>query len=212
VTGADLGFVHRFVDEAPGGPAATLLLLHGTGGNEDDLLPLGRMLWPGAAVLSPRGKVLEGSMPRFFRRLAEGVFDVDDLIARTHELVEFVASAAKHYRRDPGHFVAVGFSNGANIAASALLLHPGLFAAAVLFRPMVPLVPDPLPDLTGTPVFIGAGRADPIVPPEQTERLAALLGACKATVTLKWQAGGHGLGTADIETARDWLSGIETRR
>ncbi len=208
MTGADLGFVHRFADAAPGGSAVTLLLLHGTGGNEDDLLPLGRLLRPGAALLSPRGKVLEASMPRFFRRLAEGVFDLDDLTLRTHELADFVAAAAGHYGFGPGQVVAVGFSNGANIAASTLLLRPGVLDAAILFRPMVPLVPDPLPDLAGTPVFISAGRADPLIPAPQTERLTDLLGACGAAVTLQWQPGGHGLGTADVEAARDWLSRV----
>jgi predicted esterase len=206
VTGTDLGFVHRFVEAAPAGPETTLVLLHGTGGNEDDLLPLGRLLLPGAAMLSPRGKVVEGSMPRFFRRLAEGVFDVDDLIARTHELADFVVAAAHRSGRDPERLVAVGFSNGANIAASTLLLRPQVFRAAILFRPMVPLVPDALPDLTQTPVFIGAGRSDPIVPAAQTERLASLLSECGATVTLRWQPGGHGLSAADVEAARDWLS------
>jgi len=202
------GFVHRFVAPSEAPAPTTLLLLHGTGGNEDDLVPLGRMLAPGAALLSPRGQVMEGAMPRFFRRLAEGVFDLDDLTHRTHELADFVAAAAGHYRFDPARVVAVGFSNGANIAASALLLRPGVLGAAILFRPMVPLVPDPLPDLTGTPVFIGAGRADSVVPAPDTERLADLLGSCGAAVTLRWQPGGHGLGTADVEAARDWLSGV----
>jgi predicted esterase len=206
VTDAGLGFVHRFVEAASTSPGTTLVLLHGTGGNENDLIPLGRMLLPETAMLSPRGKVLEGSMPRFFRRLAEGVFDVDDLRARTHELADFVTAAATHYRRDPAQLVAVGFSNGANIAACALLLRPDVFRGAVLLRPMVPLVPERLPDLSRTPVFIGAGRTDPIVPAAQTERLADLLKTCGAPVTVRWQPGGHGLGTADVEAARDWLS------
>jgi predicted esterase len=207
-SGPALGFAHRFVDPGPGGQATTLLLLHGTGGSEDDLLPLGRMLRPGAAILSPRGKVLEGSMPRFFRRLAEGVFDLDDLAARTHELADFVVAGAARYRFDPAHIVAVGFSNGANIAASLLLLRPGVLRAAVLFRPMVPLVPDPLPDLAGTPVFIGAGSADPLVPAAQTERLDEVLRACGAAVTVHWQPSGHGLGTGDVEAAKAWLAAL----
>ncbi len=153
MTGDDLGFVHRFVPapESAQPPPAALLLLHGTGGDEDDLVPLGRALVPGWALVSPRGKVLEGGAPRFFRRLAEGVFDQEDLVARTHELAGFVEAAAVEYGLDRDRIVAVGFSNGANIGASLLLLHPGLLAGAVLLRAMVPFEPDPLPDLTGTP-------------------------------------------------------------
>src|SRR5437588_9417037 len=147
-------FIHEFV---PGSSERTLLLLHGTGGNERDLIPLGHELDPGAALLSPRGKVLEHGMPRFFRRLAEGVFDLEDLTRRTHELADFVADAATRYGFDPRNVIAVGFSNGANIAASLLLLRPETLAAAVLFRPMIPLVPETLPDLSRVPVFIAAG-------------------------------------------------------
>src|SRR3954466_207184 len=142
----DLGFVHRFERGArPSLPP--LLILHGTGGNEDDLLPLGKMIAPGAALLSPRGKVLEHGMPRFFRRLAEGVFDEEDLKLRARELAEFVRAAAAQYRFDAGRVTAVGYSNGANIASAMLLLAPGVLSRAVLFRAMVPLVPDPLPAL-----------------------------------------------------------------
>ena len=133
----DLGFVHRFLPpEDESGP--TLLLLHGTGGNEEDLIPLGEALAPGAAVLSPRGKVSEHGAPRFFRRLAEGVFDHEDLLFRTHELADFVEAAAEEYGFDRSKLVAVGYSNGANVAGSTILLHPGLLRAAVLFRAMVP--------------------------------------------------------------------------
>ncbi len=202
----DLGFIHRFVPAAEQtGESRTLLLLHGTGGNEDDLLPLGRDLLPGAALLSPRGKVLERGMPRFFRRLAEGVFDQEDLRLRTQELARFVQAAATAYGLDPRKVAAVGYSNGANIAASLLLQEPGTLAAAVLFHPMVPFVPDPLPDLTGTPVFMGAGRADPMVPQENTEGLAELLRQAGAAVTLEWQAGGHQLSGGEVEAARQWI-------
>lgn len=202
-TSESLQFVHRFV---PGeSTAPTLLLLHGTGGSESDLLELGQSLIPTAALLSPRGKVLEQGMPRFFRRLAEGVFDLDDLRLRTHELADFVAAAAAHYGFDPQHVIAVGYSNGANIAASTLLLRPGVLRAAVLFRPMVPLVPEELPDLSGTEVFISAGRADPIVPQQQTGQLALLLQSAGAVVTLEWQSGGHALGLNELEIAREWL-------
>ena len=203
------GFAHRFVS-AEGEDPDTLLLLHGTGGNEDDLLPLGRMVHGTAALLSPRGKVLEHGMPRFFRRLAEGVFDEEDLINRTHELAGFVEKAATEYGLDRGRIWAVGFSNGANIAASLLLLHPGLLAGAVLLRAMVPLEPDPVPDLSGTPVYLAAGRSDPIVPAENTERLAGLLTKAGADVTLDWQPGGHGIGQTEVEASRDWISSALT--
>ncbi len=201
----DLDFVHRFVPaEEPGAP--TLLLLHGTGGNEDDLLPLGRMIDERAALLSPRGKVLEHGMPRFFRRLAEGVFDHEDLVNRTHELAGFIKQATNGYDLDPGRLYAVGFSNGANIAASLLLLHPGLLAGAILLRAMTPFKLETLPDLTGTPVYLAAGRSDQMVPPEDTERLAELLREAGAEITLDWQPGGHGIGRAEVEAARSWFT------
>jgi predicted esterase len=191
--------------DPPRPDAPTLLLLHGTGGTEEDLVPLGSMMAPGAALLSPRGKVLEGRMPRFFRRLAEGVFDLEDLVARTHELADFVERATTAYGLDAGRISGLGFSNGANIGASLLLLHPGLLRGAALLRPMVPLEPSPLPDLTGTAALLAAGRDDPLVAPEDTERLAALLQRAGADVTLSWSPGGHGLLPEDIETTRAWL-------
>ncbi len=199
-----LSFVHHYQPgAAPGAP--TLLLLHGTGGNEQDLLPLAPELMLEAGVLSPRGKVLEHGMPRFFRRLAEGVFDLEDLRLRTAELADFVTAAAEHYRFDPARVIAVGFSNGANMAASLLLLRPGALHGAVLFRAMVPLVPDPLPSLPRTPVLVSSGRADPIVPAAETERLVTLLRDAGADVTLAWQAAGHHLVKEDVIRARDWL-------
>ena len=205
-----LGFVHRFIPaEEPGAP--TLLLLHGTGGDEKDLLPIGRMFDERAALLSPRGKVLESGMPRFFRRLAEGIFDHEDLVNRTHELAEFVEVAADEYSIDLNRLFAVGFSNGANIAASLLLLHSGLLAGAVLLRAMVPFEPETPPDLSGTPVYLAAGRSDQLVPPENTERLAELLRSAGAEVTLDWQPGGHGIGRAEIEAARRWLTETASR-
>jgi len=204
-TPPDLGFVHRFVP-APGGPGApTLLLLHGTGGNEDDLLPLGRAVAPQAALLSPRGKVLEGAMPRFFRRLAGGVFDHEDLILRTHELAGFLERAVGRYGIDPARLIALGFSNGANIAASLLLLHPGALRAAVLLRPMIPFEPDPPPDLSGVSVLVAAGRMDAMVPPAQTERLAAILASSGADVEVHWADAGHGLLQAEVDLVRSWL-------
>lgn len=201
-----LGFTHVFVPaSAPGLP--TLVLLHGTGGDEYDLLPQGRMLAPGAALLSPRGQVLEHGMARYFRRLAEGVFDEQDLIARTHELAAFLRAAVRAYGLDARRLVAVGFSNGANIAASTLLLEPGVLAGAALLHPMVPLRPEALPPLAGTPIFIGAGRADPIAPPAEAEGLADLLRAAGADVTLAWQPGGHTLTPGEARAAMTWLQG-----
>jgi phospholipase/carboxylesterase/glyoxalase family protein len=166
---------------------------------------MGGILAPGAALLSPRGKVLERGMPRFFRRLEEGVFDLEDLVERTHELAAWVEHAVARYGRDPGKVAAAGFSNGANIAASLLLLHPGLLSCAVLFRPMVPFEPETMPDLAGVPVYLGAGRQDPIVPPQNTERLAELLKSAGAEVELHWHRGGHGLTREEVEEAGRWM-------
>lgn len=211
---ADLGFIHHYLPPQPAAqpdaqPRLTLLLLHGTGGDENDLLGLGRLLAPGAGLLSPRGKVLEGGMPRFFRRLAEGVFDLDDLRSRTDELAEFVARAAGVYGFDPARVVAAGFSNGANIAASLLLLRPATLAGAILFHAMVPLEPATPPDLGGKSVFLAAGRADPLIPPAETERLAALLRGYGAAVEERWSPGGHTLTRAEAAQARDWLRAQE---
>jgi predicted esterase len=196
-----IDFIHRFI---PGG-SPTILALHGTGGDEDDLIPLARMVAPGSAIVSPRGKVLENGAPRFFRRLAEGVFDLADLQARTRELARFVADAANTYGFDPAQVYAVGYSNGANIAASVLLSEPGVLAGAVLFRPMVPYEPDRVPDLTATRVFISAGRQDPIIPQASTERLAALLRDAGGDVTLAWQHAGHGLVQREVEESSAWF-------
>jgi phospholipase/carboxylesterase len=194
--------IHEFV---PGTSGRTLLLLHGTGGNEHDLIPLGRELDPNAALLSPRGKILENGMPRFFRRLAEGVFDVDDLKQRTNELADFVAAAVRRYKLAADWVVAVGYSNGANIAASTLLLRPEILRAAILFRAMVPLVPDNLPNLSPVRVWIGAGNQDAIIPTSETQRLVELLRHAGADVTVRFANAGHGLINDDVTTARDWL-------
>ena len=185
------------------------MLLHGTGGNERDLIPLGHELDPEASLLSPRGKTLENGMPRFFRRLAEGVFDLDDLKKRTNELAEFVISAAKHYDIDATNIVAVGYSNGANIAASMLLLRPEILSAAILFRAMVPLVPDTKPELNLRRVFLSAGAHDPIVPSSNTKELADLLRSAGADVTVRFFQTGHQLTSADVDAARQWLAGPE---
>jgi len=198
-------FIHEFV---PGSSSRILLLLHGTGGNERDLIPLGRELDPNAALLSPRGKVIENGMPRFFRRLAEGVFDLEDLKYRTNELADFITAAAQHYGFATDQLVAVGYSNGANIAASILLLRPEILHRAVLFRAMVPLIPDALPELSSGRVWIGAGDQDPIVPASETKRLGELLRRAGADVTIRFFNAGHGLTNDDVVTARDWLKRV----
>jgi phospholipase/carboxylesterase len=210
MTAPELGMAHRFVPASrPGLPP--LLLLHGTGGSEDDLLPLGERLLPGAALLSPRGRVLENGMPRFFRRLAEGVFDLDDLRHRTDELAEFVQAARRQYGL-PEPSIAVGFSNGANIAASVLLLRPGALGGGLLLRPMVPLVPDPLPALGGVPVQINAGMADPIVTPAQSEALGELLRQSGAAVSLDWIRAGHTLTPSDLDIGARWIGRVVAER
>src|SRR6266542_2364389 len=199
-------FIHEFV---PGSSNRTLLLLHGTGGNERDLIALGRELDPNAALLSPRGKVLENGMPRFFRRLAEGVFDLEDLRERTNELADFIAAAVRQYRLAADQIVAVGYSNGANIAASMLLLRPEILHAAILFRAMVPLVPENLPDLSSVRVWIGAGDQDPIIPASEAQRLAELLRRAGADVTIRFANASHALTEADLKTARHWLEELK---
>jgi len=203
MTELSLGLTHRFVPAtAPGLPP--LLLLHGTGGDETDLLPLGRTLLPGAALLSPRGAVLENGMPRFFRRLAEGVFDEADLRRRAADLAGFIAEARTAYGLAAP--VAVGFSNGANIAAALLLLHPRVLAGAVLLRPMVPLRESPPVDLAGRPVLMLSGAADPIVPAANVGSLAERLRAAGATVSHETLPVGHGLSQADVAQAGAWLT------
>lgn len=196
--------IHRFVAGASL-TAPTLLALHGTGGDENDLVPLARMVSADSAVLSPRGAVLENGMPRFFRRLAEGVFDLDDLRVRTGELAGFVAEAARRYGFDPARVVALGYSNGANIAASLMLSHPGVLAGGILLRAMVPFEPATVPSLRGTHVLLSAGRQDPIVPQSQTTRLEELLRQGGADVTLSWFDAGHALLPREMEGAARWF-------
>lgn len=204
MNGSSLSFAHVFVP-AQTADAPTLLLLHGTGGNEHDLLDVGRALAPQAALLSPRGRVLENGMPRFFRRLREGVFDLDDLRRQTDALAGFVHEASETYTFDPQRVIAVGYSNGANIAASMLLLRPSVLAGAVLFHAMVPIIPDELPKLAGIPVFLGAGRLDTMIKPAQTAQLSTLLLQAGASVDVHWEPGGHTLTQAEVEAAAGWL-------
>src|SRR6266481_5380631 len=192
-------FIHEFV---PGSSERTLLLLHGTGGNERDLIPLGRDLDPTASLLSPRGKVLENGMPRFVRRLAGGVFDFEDLKNRTNELAASGAAAGHRYGFAADN-VAVGYSNGADIAASMLLLRPEILSAAILFRAMVPLVPEKRPNLSSKSIFLGAGSFDPIVPASNTKELAELLRAAGADVTIRFFQSGHELTSDDVDLARE---------
>lgn len=188
------------------GPTApVLLLLHGTGGTENDLLPLGPMIHPASSLLSVRGNVTENGMPRFFKRLAEGVFDEEDLIFRTRELHEFLDQAAVQHEFDRGNIVAVGYSNGANIAGSLLFHYPNALRGAILYHPMVPRRGIDLPDLTGVPVFIGAGTNDPICSPQESEELNRLLSGAGASVTLHWESYGHQLTGPEVDASGEWF-------
>jgi phospholipase/carboxylesterase len=201
-TTTELSFIHRIKPATePGKPP--ILLLHGTGGNEDDLLSLGSMIAPGSALLSPRGKVLEGGMPRFFRRLREGIFDEEDVRRRAHELADFIAQARASYNLAAP--IAVGFSNGANIAAAVLQLRPEVLAGAALLRAMVPLQDPPAVDLTGKPVLILSGTSDPIVPADNAKRLASLLQTAGATVERRELPTGHGLSQTDVALTKAWI-------
>jgi predicted esterase len=220
-----LGFTHRFIpsknkrtraririrtSEKGSKVLTTLILFHGTGGNEDDLLPLANELDQRAAILSPRGKVLENGMPRFFRRLAEGVFDIEDLKFRTNELADFVNDASKAYHLNLQRTIAVGYSNGANIAASMLLLRPEILSAAILFRAMVPLVPDILPDLSNKHIFMSSGLYDPIVSKQEAERLFSLFKNAGAKASLSWQESGHELTVGEVQKAKEWLLSLHS--
>ena len=201
-TTIEVSHLHRFVPASgPGKPP--ILLLHGTGGDENDLLPLGQTVAPGAALISPRGKVLEGGMLRFFRRIAEGVFDEEDVRHRANELADFVQDAREIYRLEAP--IAVGFSNGANIAAAILQLRPEVLVGAVLLRAMVPLKERPQADLAGKPVLILSGAMDPIVPAGNASRLAAILESAGATVDHRILPAGHNLTQADVTVTKAWL-------
>lgn len=201
----DLGFVHRFIP-SPGGTDLTLLLLHGTGGNEDDLIQLGREISPKAALLSPRGRVLENGMPRFFKRISEGVFDIEDLTEQTHALASFIDHASKRYNFRPDKVVAVGYSNGANIAASLLILHPEALAGAVLFRPMVPFAAGAVPKLAGKPILVLAGSHDRMVSGKETLELTEIFDRSKASVTLRWAEATHAMTVEELIAASEWLA------
>jgi phospholipase/carboxylesterase len=199
-----LSYIHRFEKGVePGLPP--LLLLHGTGGDENDLVPLGRMIAPNASLLSPRGKVLENGMPRFFRRLADGVFDEDDVRRRAQQLADFVVQARARYELAAP--IALGYSNGANVAAAILLLRPEALAGAILLRATAPLAQSAPVDLTNKPVLIASGARDPMMSTEGAARLAALLHGYGAVVDHRTLPSGHELTQADVALARQWLQG-----
>ena len=198
-------FVHRWV---PGTSGKTVLLLHGTGGDENDLLEIGRMAAPDAALLSPRGKVLERGMPRFFRRLSEGVFDLDDLRVRTHQLADWILAASHDYGFNPAELTALSYSNGANIAASVLLLRPESLANAILLRAMLPFEPEAPPDLSNKRILMSNGKQDPIIPIASATRLAEIFKQAGADVNFAITNGGHGLEQKDVAQAHDWYQTI----
>jgi phospholipase/carboxylesterase len=202
----DLGFVHRFLPSEDAASRDTLLALHGTGGDENDLISLGQTIAPGAAILSPRGNVLENGAPRFFKRLAEGVFDPQEVRSRAEQLARFIQAATTRYALNPERVFAFGYSNGANAASTVMFIQPGLIKGAILLRPMLVYEPEESPDLGGSSVFISAGRMDPIVPTRSVERLAELFQSARAKVTLKWQMVGHNLVPSEVSEAASWLA------
>jgi len=202
----DFGFIHRFVAAEESATGDSLVVLHGTGGDENDLIGIGQAIAPGAAIVSPRGNVLENRAPRFFKRLAEGVFDPKEVRSRAEELARFIRAAVVTYRLDPARVFALGYSNGANIASTVMLVEPGILNGAILFRPMLVYEPSEINDLAGSAVFISAGRMDPIVPAESVERLVELFDAAHAEVTLKWQLAAHSLVPSEVREAAEWFA------
>jgi phospholipase/carboxylesterase len=207
----DLGFIHRFLPADDSANGETLVVLHGTGGDENDLIGIGQAIAPGAAILSPRGNVLENGAPRFFRRLAEGVFDPKEVRSRAEELARFIRAAVITYRLDPTRVFALGYSNGANVASTVMFVEPGILQGAILFRPMLVYEPTEKKDLSGSAVFISAGRMDPIVPTASVERLVKLFELAHAEVALKWQLVGHNLVPSEVSEAANWLALQRTR-
>lgn len=203
-----LPFIHEYKPPTDDDPR-TLLMLHGTGGSQYDLIPIGKRLIPTAAILSPLGKVLENGMARFFRRFSQGVFDVEDIKLRATELTKFTLDAADYYKRDSNNFIGVGYSNGANMIAALLLLQPSLLRAAVMFRPMVPLMPPKLPNLDGLKVLICGGRDDELISMAEPMRLSELLRESKAEVDIHFANAGHGLTAEDLDCASGWLRKLD---
>ena len=183
----------------------TLVLLHGTGGTEDDLLPLAQNISPHSSVLGVRGNVVENGMPRFFRRVSEGVFDLEDLVFRTKELNQFLNEASERYGFERDNVVALGYSNGANIATSLLFHYHDSLRGAILHHPMVPLRNKILPDLADIPVFIGAGTQDSLCSQEETKELAIMLRTAGALVDIHWEDDGHQITPEEINAAKEWF-------
>jgi phospholipase/carboxylesterase len=202
----DLGFIHRFVPAEDPVSGETLIVLHGTGGNESEFIGIGQTIAPGAAILSPRGNVLENGAPRFFKRLAEGVFDPKEVRSRGEELARFIHAAIAKYGLDASRIYALGYSNGANIASTVMLIEPRLLQGAILFRPMLVFEPEEQGDLSGASALISAGRMDPIVPVSSVERLVDLFESAHAEVSLKWQLAGHNLVPSEVREAAEWLA------
>ena len=207
----DLGFIHRFVPAEEAASGETLIVLHGTGGDENDLIGMGQAIAPGTAILSPRGNVSENGAARFFKRLAEGVFDPKEVRSRAEELAGFIRAAIAKYSLDVTRLYALGYSNGANIASTVMFIEPDLLQGAILFRPMLVFEPEERSDLSGSSVLISAGRMDPIVPVSSVERLVELFEASRAEVTLKWQPVGHSLAPSEVREAAAWLALQRTR-
>jgi predicted esterase len=201
----DLGFIHRFVPPEDSVSGDALVVLHGTGGDENDLIGIGQAIAPGAALVSPRGNVLENGAPRFFKRLAEGKFDPKEVRSRAEELARFIRAAVVTYRLDAARVFALGYSNGANVASTVMFVEPGILQGAILFRPMLVYEPSERNDLTGSAVFISAGRMDPIVPADSVERLVELFESAHAEVTLKWQLAAHSLVPSEVREAAEWF-------
>ena len=195
-------YIHAALPGTPGGPL--LLLFHGTGGDEHQFTGLGSQLVPGAAIISPRGDVSELGAARFFRRTGEGVYDMDDLAARTVKMAGFVRAHRDAVK--PSSVIGLGYSNGANILASLMFEDPALFDTAVLMHPLIPFAPAIAGDLAGRRILITAGRRDPICPPALTTRLESYLRAANADVTVAWHEGGHEMRAGEIEAARRFLA------
>jgi len=201
-----LNFKHKYIPSSNPNNRNTVLLLHGTGGNEESLVPIVDMILTEAAILSPRGQILENGMPRFFRRIAEGVFDLKDLELRTRELATFIEESSRNYGLESNKIIAVGYSNGANIASSVMLTYPGLISKAALFHPMIPFVPKNSPDLSNTGILITAGTNDPIVSREETLELNKMFQDYGADVEIFWHDSGHNLVREELDKTKNFLS------
>ncbi len=182
-----------------------LLLFHGTGGNEMDLIPLAERILPGVSYLGIRGNVIEHGMPRFFKRLSEGIFDEADIKLRAHELDSFIREAATSFGFSSENVMALGYSNGANIITALNFLHPGLISTSLLLRPMTPLVPANAPDLSNSNVWLSFGSVDPLMPPGEIEKLSGLYTEYGANLTVNIEQAGHQLVQNDLTKASEFL-------